>query len=225
MQAPCTDRNQPLSEALGRIYALYESQLANEQLACRKFCSTCCTRNVTVTSAEGKGIIAYLKQTNNTGLLKRAAPVLEQQRYLPRITINGMAAYCLAGLEPPEEQIDPAGSPCPFLEQNACSIYPVRPFACRCLISFVPCRNLGYAEVSEFLLTVNNLFLQIIEHADAGGRFGNLSDMLLFLNRGSDSPVQTLIYNRPAPALMVPPEHRSRAKPIITALQKILPQG
>jgi hypothetical protein len=83
----------------------------------------------------------------------------------------------------------------------------------------------------DFVLTVNTVFLQTIEHLDATGCTGNLADVLLCLlpdenqqayREGRLSCSATgLTGNHPLTVLMVPPEHRDRLQPILQALGKL----
>ena len=87
------------------------------------------------------------------------------------------------------------------------------------------------AEMDPFVLTVNNVFLQYIEHIDQQGFSGNFTDVLLFMeseeNRKSYSMEvlknsgEGLIKNTPMSILLIPPEHKQRIKPIINSLQTI----
>jgi hypothetical protein len=88
----------------------------------------------------------------------------------------------------------------------------------------------GYADVDDWVLTVNTVFLQTIEHIDRPGCFGNMQDVLQALGRddwraayrdGRPSTEATrLIPNQPAPVLMVPPEHQAKMKPILAEIQQ-----
>ena len=82
--------------------------------------------------------------------------------------------------------------------------------------------------MEPFTVTVNNIFLQYIEHIDSGGFFGNLTDILLFMSKDENrkaffenSLIENppgLISNLPVKALMIPPEHRKKAEPVIRRL-------
>ena len=121
---------------------------------------------------------------------------------------------------------------CPFLKESECLIYENRPFGCRCLVSKRTCPENGYADIDDELLTVNTLFLQIIEHVDTQGLSGNLTDMLLFMESNESrllykknmlkKPVKSLIENQSAKALLIPPEHRVKVKPILQSIQNII---
>lgn len=73
--------------------------------------------------------------------------------------------------------------------------------------------------------------LQVIEHIDARGFSGNLTDIVVLMARAenrfayeanalaiSDKP---LVSNRPIKVLMIPPEHRNKIQPILNALHDI----
>jgi len=116
-----------------------------------------------------------------------------------------------------------------LLTNNACPIYRLRPFGCRCMVSSIDCRKTGHAQVDEFILTVNNLFLQYIEHIDPHGGTGSLIDILLYFDQPAlletfqrkmtIAADTVLALNRPIPVLMVPPEHRLRVQPILKKFQ------
>jgi hypothetical protein len=107
----------------------------------------------------------------------------------------------------------------------------LRPFGCRCLVSRHNCGEKGYAEVDDFVISVNTVILQTIEHADVQGCTGNLVDVLSLLSsednqksyRSNELTCKKsgLIPNYPLSVLMIPPEHRTRMQPILKALREI----
>ena len=88
----------------------------------------------------------------------------------------------------------------------------------------------GYAEVDPYVLAVNSLFLQYIEHVDKDGYFGNLTDVLIFTQNEESRKLfkkgiltcedTRMISNRPIRAFSIAPEHKARIEPILKALQK-----
>jgi len=201
---------------LDRIYRLYAEQTGSLDLACRKYCADCCTADVTLTRLEGAYILDALDDEGRAELFARLAAHGDSPRFQPRMTTNGFAAYCNHGA-PPEDAAGSATGPCPLLSENACTIYPQRPFGCRCMISARPCRETGEARIDPFTLTLNTVFLQLIEHLDKDGFFGNLNDVLCRLDR---SDAGATIPCQPLSALMVPPEHRDRIRPVLDALNE-----
>jgi len=215
---------------LDEIYSVYDQFSTSLKVSCTLGCAACCTRNVTMTTLEGVHIIEFVTANPQKHLLKNIRLNKDQQRFRPEITINRLAQCYLDGKEPPSEEY-PLEGICPLLEGDVCTIYPVRPFGCRCFLSKTDCRKTGIADVSPFTVTVNHLFMQFIEHVDAKGLTGNLTDILRYLDNGipiksSDDHVinpshQTLIRNRPIPMLLIPPEHQNRIAPILSQLRAI----
>lgn len=217
-------------KVLRHMYQIYDEFVSGLDIACRRACADCCTRNVTLTTLEGYQLLVFLESEGKREVIAKIAAQASRKRFVPKITINRMARSCKEDKELPHEEIDPAWGVCPILTDDECPPYPVRPFACRCLISKRNCRETGYAEIDEFVLTVNNLFLQCIEHVDNPGCSGNLSDVVLHLESEQRRMLYAqenlechndgLLSNHPLSVLMVPPQHRARVTPI---LQKILP--
>jgi Fe-S-cluster containining protein len=216
---------------LDRIYAIYDDFAGGLDVACRKSCALCCTCNVTLTTLEGYQVAEHLIATEQSHLLEKMESELSRKRFQPTVTINALAEDCMQGKEPPEESSDPAWGPCLLLKDDECPVYRGRPFGCRCMLSKQNCQETGFAEMDSLVLTVNNLFLQYIEHIDAHGFSGNLTDVLAFMairknrrqyrtNQIQNTPAN-LIANRPIKVLMIPPEHRAEIQPILDALQSI----
>jgi len=216
-------------EVLDRIYKIYDAFTDSLELACQRYCSTCCTRNVIITSIEGYKIADHLIENGKSELFKKIKDESYKKRFRPIITTNKIANLCIQGKELPDEEIDSSWGNCPLLINDECPIYMVRPFNCRCMVSKTNC--VDKAEMDPFVLTVNNVFLQYIEHIDQRGFSGNFTDVLLFMesedNRKNYSMEvlkeigKDLIKNMPMPLLLVPPEHKQQIKPIINSLQTI----
>jgi len=217
--------------ALDRIYSIYDDFIKPFDLACRPLCATCCTCNMTLTTLEGYRLISRLDPDEQTTIFDSIRKVSQETRYQPRLTTNQIAGMCRDGKAIPEEPNEPVWGHCPLLKENACPIYEQRPFGCRCMVSRVNCGQTGYADIDDLVLTVNNLFLQYIEHIDAKGMTGNLTDILLIFNskqnrerylKEEKSPVgDPLVANHPIPVLMIPPEHRQHVQPILEKLQQL----
>ena len=211
--------------SLGKIYGLYDEFAAGLETVCRKGCAICCTANVTVTTLEGH---LMRPQIVAEGLADRLAAA-DNRGFRPQITTNHMAALCMNGKALPEEEMDPAPGPCPFLTDDICPVYAVRPFGCRCMVSSRNCAETGVANMDDWVITVNHLFMQFIEHLDGNGCSGNLADVLAVLDdpvKRADFEAATLICraeglipNRPIPVLMIPPEYRDQAMPLVEKLR------
>ncbi|MGD8963584.1 MAG: YkgJ family cysteine cluster protein [Desulfobacterales bacterium] len=216
--------------ALDQIYDVYDRFLTGQDLACKKGCAHCCTTRVTLTTIEGYPIINQLlseKDTDWKGIIRRASEIAY---FRPQITINQLAHMCAEGIEPLDEK-QPERHTCPFLRHDQCPLYRVRPFGCRCLVSRHDCGKHGYADIDEFVLSVNTVLLQTIEYLDADGCSGNMLDVLRVMagqeNRQAykegklDCASTALIKNQPLKILMIPPEHHKRMEPILQSLRDI----
>lgn len=92
-----------------KIYVLVDElgAAAKDFVACKNGCAACCHMNVMISALEAKHIEAA------TGK--------------PRVALSESRSHDLAEF---------SGQPCPFLRGSSCSIYDVRPFACRKHVSF-----------------------------------------------------------------------------------------
>jgi len=224
------DLNSKLA-VLEKIYKIYGDFAATLDVACRRYCSLCCTVNVTMTTLEGYKIAQKLMPEEKRQLFEKIRCASYLQRFRPRETVNMLAELSLEEGVVPEEDNSFPGGECPLLIDNECTVYIERPFGCRCFVSKQNCAESGSATVDDFILTVNNIFLQVIEHVDAGGLFGNLTDVLLFLENAENcenllsskmiNPSSVLIKNNHLKILMIPPWHRKEAQPILDALNKL----
>jgi hypothetical protein len=223
-------------DLLDQLYTIYGDFIRRQPLACSKGCSQCCTFNLTVTTLEGEYLRRRLSSQQSGEVIQRLSAVSDHPRYRPAVTLNRLADICARGEEPPEEENDPGWGACPLLtDDDLCPLYDLRPFGCRCMVSRHDCRKTGYAEIDPFVLTVNDLFLQHIEHIDAKGYSGNFSDVLRFLDKPEAAasyrqgqlgpPPEGLLANQPLFTLMIPPEHREAVAPLLTAIRTIKPKG
>jgi hypothetical protein len=210
-------------DRLKNIYLLYDQIMASTAWACGPGCARCCTCNVTLTGLEARFMTTHLPLTRRRVVHTRILQKFPEKRYIPRMGVNRFARLCMEGADLPEEENDPLWGKCPLLEDDLCTVYDVRPFGCRALISQTNCRDTGCAQMPPWALTVNNVFLQAIEHLDQRGYSGNLSDMLLASLPGNDTkPAPLFIKNEPIRCLMIPPEHLERMGPLVKNLSEVL---
>lgn len=219
-------------ELLKNVYALYQEVIAPFDAVCQQKCSSCCTCNVALTSLEAALMITALSQQEKKDLLTRINDHFPAKRYQPKMTTNRFARLCMEGRDIPEEKNDSSWGKCPLLVDDMCSLYDVRPFGCRALMSEIQCRKNGYAQMPPLALTINDLFLQYIEQADVQGVFGNLSDMLiLFLSENLmensagwvEKPQdKKLVSNEKIAVWMIPPEHRQQVRSVLEQLSILL---
>ncbi len=205
---------------ISKIYQVFAGESAGLAFACGPGCASCCTRNVTLTTGEGQLVLDFLRDTGRT--LPELPSDLVPLR--PTLTTNGLAECYLAGREAPAESESPwLFEPCFFLEEGRCSVYPVRPFACRSFVSTVNCGESGLAEAPDWLVTLTIVTNQLLESLDRGGCWGNLADILPFLDggAGADSRLAArLLPNLPLPGLLVAPAEVRMVKNYLTNLGK-----
>jgi Fe-S-cluster containining protein len=218
-------------KALDGIYAVYDDFLRSQEIACRMHCRHCCTTRVSLTTLEAYKIRETLLPGARDQLDRRLAAGRGLARFRPRLTTNALAELCAQDADIPPEDEDGGEGECPLLAEDLCSIYALRPFNCRCFVSRTPCSRAGGAEVDEFMIGVNTVFLQTIEHLDDNGCSGNLLDVLAVLGDEGQRTAYAedrlhctgcgLAANRPLTVLMVPPEHRARMAPVLKNLRGV----
>jgi hypothetical protein len=216
---------------LVKVYNLYEHFLQAYTHACQRNCADCCTCNLTMTTLEGYYLVENLILENKSGLLTKLNDS-PQRRFRPELTFNRIASLYARGKDVPEEQSDPSWGKCPFLEKLECIYYQFRPFGCRCMISKRCCSEIGFAEMDPVVMTVNDVFMQFIEHLDTGGYSGNFTDVLYLMSNenykhryeknGLRGQYGSLVSNIPIPVLMIPPEHRRKIEYILSSLNNFL---
>ena len=158
-------------------------------------------------------------------LVARQKKTAGGRRYRPQLTLNALVEQYHRNDIPPEEENNPAWGKCPMLEGRTCSIYAVRPFGCRVLVSTSRCDQNGFAQMDEWILTVNQVFMQYIEHIDRDGWSGNMVDVLNALApfahpsayppQDLDAAGHGLIPNAPLKVLAVAPPYQSRIQSLL----------
>lgn len=165
-------------EVLRGIYAEFE-KWSTEKNVCQKGCSACCTQNVLITAVEGELIHRHLRDHGREEWMAARLQEKGSTRKV-QLTTNSFAASCLQGEDVLPESYGNEDS-CPFLEENCCTIYDVRPFSCRCFISEVICKPAVPAVIGETYLSASSAVMQVVEHLGQGEYFGNMLDVLLAL--------------------------------------------
>ena len=217
---------------LKRIDQIFHDVIADQALACRQHCAVCCTCNVTLTTLEGWRIINRLPDDQRDRVMARIKTALARPRFQPTISINHMARMCLQEMDIPDEATNPGMGDCALLDSDLCSIYAVRPLACRVMLSVATCRRNGEARIPPYMMTVSQILLQCLEAIDIPGFSGNLIDILAFLSDPRQqyayaceqltTPPEGLTRNQDIPMLMIPPQHRKRIAPLLETIQQAL---
>lgn len=211
-------------EALLRIYKLFALWAEDFNFACQKGCSTCCTQSVSMTTLEGELIYDYIRTEKPE--IMYMLDNLPASSYTSRTT-NQFAAACLS--EEVDEDIEEETwnlTPCIFLQDNCCTIYPVRSFMCRSLGSKIPCNKIGTAEMDPLFLTLNTIILQCIEHLDQGRPWGNMNSILALLRNSETEKTNETKNNLPVsktiPGFLIPPDEKGKMLVQLQTLLKII---
>ena len=88
---------------LNKIYQLYNDAIKDLDVACKIYCSACCTPNVTMTTLEGYLIADHMISNGQTNLFEVIQSKISKNCFKPKITINKIADLCRKEGEPPEE--------------------------------------------------------------------------------------------------------------------------
>src|ERR1044071_3098351 len=114
----------------GLVNAVVEAAETGKAISCRKGCGACCRQLVPVSRTEGERLLQLVE----------AMPAERRESLKARFAVAaGEAAMEGAGLQDRQGRSDrelstasfALGVPCPFLEDESCSIHPERPLVCR----------------------------------------------------------------------------------------------
>jgi Fe-S-cluster containining protein len=113
-----------------------EARAAGSPISCRAGCGACCRQMVPVSLFEAEALTEWLQTLPEDGLavlqerFHRALLALRDAGVLDSI-LEG--SWVLGEDRATQLAIDyfHAGVPCPFLENESCSIHPIRPLSCR----------------------------------------------------------------------------------------------
>ncbi|WP_035256613.1 hypothetical protein [Desulfatirhabdium butyrativorans] len=211
-------------QRLDAVYRYYDALMSKLQVSCAAGCAACCTRHVWMTRLEALWMRARIPDDTAAWVCSRLDGARQAPRSIPTESINNGLS---TDEDPGQDGREPApvayNDPCPLLlSDDRCSIYDGRPFACRCMLSASACASRGFAEQPQWLIWMNTIFLQAIEHLDHGGFTGNLIDVvpLVFGQECAASPL--VVANSPIRYWAVPPAYRQRLKPVAQRLWEII---
>ena len=205
---------------LSRVYEAFDEEVGDRfKLACSRRCSLCCTHDVTLTTIEARPVMDRLRQMGREDILAGLNDMVST-RFQPTYTINDFAQACFNRQDLPEEGPGPDPRPCPLLENDLCLVYDVRPLSCRGMASTIVCRPDQEAEAPSELVSLVTVCLQIIEHLDTGGYYGNLTDVLRGL---AEAPAEGLsgaglLETRTLPAFLIHPDDADVVRPFLGRL-------
>lgn len=209
---------------LDALYRYYDAMVSKLQVSCAAGCATCCTRNVWMTRLEAFRLLYGLSEETAGIVCSLLIETQSAPRSIPTESINNSLSDDEdPGQDDRETTSVTYNDPCPLLlSDDRCSIYDGRPFACRCMLSASACVGRGFAEQPQWLIWMNTIFLQAIEHLDQGGFTGNLIDVapLVFGQKCAVSPL--VVANSPIRYWVVPPAYRQHLMPVAQRLWEII---
>ncbi len=204
---------------LTSIYDVFDLWLNKWDFFCKKGCSLCCTQNVTITNLEAEHIHRFITTRQKDAWFRN---MLKSVVYIdqPGQTPNEFAASCLNN-----ESVDPAprsnDKPCPFLMDQVCAIYEVRPLNCRCFVSQEKCGTNNPAIVPDYILTGSTTVMQIVEHLNQKGHWGNMLDILRLQSvdlTNKELLLKRVKMCRPIPGLLIPPDEIKHIQPLLESI-------
>ena len=154
-------------------------------VSCKAGCGACCRQAVPISEAEVQHIadlVAALPEPRRAEIRARFAAGVERMRAIS--WFDAMDATVGATRALPPEQVKQQltelalqyfrqGVPCPFLEDESCSIHPDRPLACREYLVSSPaqnCRALASGSVNKIAMALKPS--RLLRRASQTGRFG-----------------------------------------------------
>ena len=158
----------PLARRLGEeILKLeeHQSRTTGRTVSCRMGCAACCRMLVPLSPPEAFSLLEYIEQ-----LPQERREAIEARLAVTKATLathglfDRLRAVADAERPIPDEELEPINRayyalrhPCPFLEQEMCSIYEARPAACRELLVTTPpelCDNIADNPVEPLPVSV-----------------------------------------------------------------------
>ena len=152
-------------EQLIALYEEFERRVApfRAQAVCVKGCADCCIQvgTVAATTLEGMVIREYLE-----GWSRPARKAVRQRLHANR-----------------REKLTQVFARCAFLdEEQACTVYPVRPFSCRRLYSVKTCGDQGPV-IHRRAMALASRTIEVLQDLDPAGCSGHLSFILYLLEK------------------------------------------
>lgn len=125
--------------------AVNSVEQSGEKISCKKGCGACCRQLVPISEAEAR----YIRDLVNDMPEPRRSEV--RRRFIEacrQLEQSGLLAKLLDHEQWNESEVQPLGLeyfhlgiPCPFLEEESCSIHPDRPVSCREYLVTSPAAN------------------------------------------------------------------------------------
>jgi len=138
----------PLARVLAKAvvdYAVRESEAAGKSISCKKGCGACCRQLVPISSTEARMIADLVESMPEP---RRSAVRQRFAEARAKLEASGMwqkledrQNWATDGFQDIGIAYFHQGVPCPFLEDESCSIHPDRPITCREYLVTSPAAN------------------------------------------------------------------------------------
>jgi Fe-S-cluster containining protein len=146
---------QNLSDSLTDLTIRRAAQL-NEQLSCREGCGACCRQAVPISPTEARMLSQWIDQQPEP---RRSALRERFQDAAARLEESGVAGRIRAGVDASDRGAMHAigldyfalGVACPFLDDERCTIHPIRPLRCREYLVVSPAEHCAHPQTKEIV--------------------------------------------------------------------------
>ncbi|HEX8712049.1 MAG TPA: YkgJ family cysteine cluster protein [Terracidiphilus sp.] len=163
-----------LSDSIGGL-AVTTATTMGKHLSCREGCGACCRQPVPITPVEARAIAEWIEQQpmeRQAALRERfrqAAARLEQSGIAEGFRRSGSRENG-ASLHELGLRYFELGIPCPFLEEERCTIHEIRPLRCREYLVVSPAENCAQPRSKEIVgIKPPVLLSRFLETWDANG--------------------------------------------------------
>jgi Fe-S-cluster containining protein len=145
---------------IGRI--TQEAQMAGSPISCGPHCGACCRQMVPLSFFEAEALTEWIgtlpeeRRVELQGRFHRALTALRDAGVIDKILGDKWGGETLVSTELAMEYFR-ARVPCPFLENESCSIHPIRPLVCREYLVTSPaalCEDPGIHDLAAVQLPV-----------------------------------------------------------------------
>ncbi|MBN9490304.1 MAG: YkgJ family cysteine cluster protein [Alphaproteobacteria bacterium] len=112
-----------------------QTEQAGKTISCRKGCGACCRQLVPISYTEGENLLAVIDALSDSRRAEVEARFAEANVALARAGLRDMLLDPQKRAGKTDRELSTAyfalGIPCPFLEEESCSIHADRPLVCR----------------------------------------------------------------------------------------------
>ena len=139
------------------ISALTENEAARQgkPISCRAGCGACCRQAVPISPIEARMLADYIEAQPEE---RREVLRARFRAAAARLEASGLASEIREATLPDKETAHALGLryfalgiPCPFLEEESCTIHPIRPLRCREYLVASPAEHCAHPETKEII--------------------------------------------------------------------------